>query len=53
MCLISNISWTTTTKNNSEKLIHDKFNNNFKEVNATLVQHIERIERNTRENKPA
>ena len=36
--------------NNKElfrKLLHDKFNNNLKEVNEALVTHIFRIERKT------
>ena len=32
-------------KEQFRKLLHDKFNNNLKEVNQALVKHIELIER--------
>ena len=36
-----------------KKLLHDKFNNNLKELNQALVKYIELIERKKRENKSA
>ena len=41
------------SKEQFRKLLHDKFNNNLKEVNDALAKHIERIERKKRENKSA
>ena len=39
-------------KEQFKTLLHDKFNNNLKEVNQALVKHIELIERKNKQTNP-